>query len=328
MNNEQAAAIDAPGPFPVEPGEMPPGSDRRRVRDRRLPIRLAAWGTGAAATVAVAFFTVDAQTGSRDSERVAALMAREIRDLQQGARDGDRELKRLAAAVETLDHDRDRLFARVTALERDAEVATGSITRSAKTNRLRPPTDAMPSKTRPSETAPSEAISATSASAAPPLPDAPTQPAVVAPPAAEPIAPDAWTVATANAGAAAVSIAHTEFGIELGAAPTVNGLRRLWAAALKARGEDLAPLHPALAVRERPGGAVQFRLLAGPLRDAADAARLCASLAAAKRPCEPAVFDGQRLELTETEAGVAPSRAPHPRPRPTEAASVPPVPRP
>jgi hypothetical protein len=51
-------------------------------------------------------------------------------------------------------------------------------------------------------------------------------------------------------------------------------------------------------VREsaRPGG-VELRLVAGPIANAASAARLCATLAAAGATCQPATFDGQRLAM-------------------------------
>jgi hypothetical protein len=60
----------------------------------------------------------------------------------------------------------------------------------------------------------------------------------------------------------------------------------------------LEGLRPVIAIREgaRPG-AVELRLIAGPLANASIAARLRAALAAAGQACQPAVFDGQRLAL-------------------------------
>jgi hypothetical protein len=43
---------------------------------------------------------------------------------------------------------------------------------------------------------------------------------------------------------------------------------------------------------------MQLRLVAGPLNDAGAAARICAVLGENNRPCETAIFDGQRLSLT------------------------------
>jgi hypothetical protein len=40
-----------------------------------------------------------------------------------------------------------------------------------------------------------------------------------------------------------------------------------------------------------------LRLVAGPLNDAAAAAKICAALIESERPCETSVFDGQRLAI-------------------------------
>jgi hypothetical protein len=44
-------------------------------------------------------------------------------------------------------------------------------------------------------------------------------------------------------------------------------------------------------------GALELRLVVGPLANAGVAARLCAALADAGLTCAPAIFDGQRLAL-------------------------------
>jgi len=55
---------------------------------------------------------------------------------------------------------------------------------------------------------------------------------------------------------------------------------------------------PIIVVKENSAGlGLQLRLVAGPLDDAAAAAKLCAGLAENKRTCEPTLFDGQRLAL-------------------------------
>jgi len=60
----------------------------------------------------------------------------------------------------------------------------------------------------------------------------------------------------------------------------------------------LEGLRPLIMVREGPKpGAIELRLVAGPLANASIAARLCAAFSAAGQTCQPAVFDGQRLAL-------------------------------
>jgi hypothetical protein len=94
---------------------------------------------------------------------------------------------------------------------------------------------------------------------------------------------------------------RTEFAVDLGSANSVNGLRALWRG-LRSKGV-LAELHPIIVVREgNTGLGMQLRLAAGPLHDAAAAAKICATLVAGGRPCETTVFDGQRLAMSADEA--------------------------
>lgn len=117
---------------------------------------------------------------------------------------------------------------------------------------------------------------------------APANPAIaVAPPAQAPAAPRAVdSIAT-----------RTEFAVDLGGDTSVEALRALWAT-MRGNHPALANLKPLVSIRDgaKPGG-VELRLLAGPLANAAAAARICALLALNQVACQTAVFDGQRLAL-------------------------------
>jgi hypothetical protein len=64
-------------------------------------------------------------------------------------------------------------------------------------------------------------------------------------------------------------------------------------------------LSPIIVVREsRSGLGMQLRLVAGPLGDAAAAAKICAGLIENDRSCETTVFDGQRLVMRADEPAV------------------------
>jgi hypothetical protein len=104
--------------------------------------------------------------------------------------------------------------------------------------------------------------------------------------------------ADANTDAEASKIQRTEFAVELGGANSIGGLRALWRGLLKSNNAELAELRPIIVLREgNTGLGMQLRLAAGPLPNAADAARICASLVESKRACETTVFDGQRLAM-------------------------------
>jgi hypothetical protein len=71
-------------------------------------------------------------------------------------------------------------------------------------------------------------------------------------------------------------------------------------------------LRPIIVLREgNTGLGMQLRLAAGPLHDAAEAAKICAALVEGQRTCETTVFDGQRLAVS-AEEHQAPAAKPQP----------------
>jgi len=112
-------------------------------------------------------------------------------------------------------------------------------------------------------------------------------------------------------------IERTEFAVDLGSANSVGGLRALWRGLTKSN-TDLAALKPIIVVKERSNGlGMQLRLAAGPLMDAAAAAKICAMLMESERACETTLFDGQRLAPGNDEgAEKSPVTAPALKPTP------------
>jgi hypothetical protein len=96
-----------------------------------------------------------------------------------------------------------------------------------------------------------------------------------------------------------LAVQRTEFGVDVGGANSVGGLRALWRGLLKSRSNAaLTTLRPIIVIRESSSGlGMQLRLVAGPLGDAAAAAKICAGLVENDRHCETTVFDGQRLSM-------------------------------
>ncbi len=122
-----------------------------------------------------------------------------------------------------------------------------------------------------------------------------------------------------------IALQRTEFGVDVGTANSVNGLRALWRGLLKSRSNaPLATLRPIIVVKEGTNGlGMQLRLVAGPLNDAGAAARICAVLTENKRHCETAIFDGQRLSLgPEDQPAAAAKPTPHRRGVAKRAAAV------
>jgi hypothetical protein len=388
--------------------------------DRRSLWRLGSWGVGSVAAVIVALLANHSSVGWRREQTASADLARQSQQIQWVAKESQNETRRLASAVDTLNSDRDRLYARVTVLEQGLDSITGSIVRQSTAaspaatpstpsasspttaasgaatpsapqpaadpttaSLIGPPAPATAAPTTVSQGSPAPAASATTtatpdksttdkpgtdkpstvvarqpdpAAAASVLsPPAPTPPvarqettnnasasAITAPgvtptaplmPAKSFMAPPDPAAATltapepsANANAlpplpppqtiaavpgmtepdaaethapAAIAVQRTEFGVDLGGANSIDGLRALWRGLLKYRSNKaLAELRPIIVVKERSNGlGMQLRLVAGPISDAAAAARICATLTESDRSCEPSVFDGQRLAI-------------------------------
>ena len=104
-----------------------------------------------------------------------------------------------------------------------------------------------------------------------------------------------------------VAVQRTEFGVDVGSANSIGGLRALWRGLLKSKSNAaLTTLRPIIVVRESSTGlGMQLRLVAGPLNDAAAAAKICAGLIESERACETTVFDGQRLAMKADDPAAA-----------------------
>jgi hypothetical protein len=337
--------------------------------DRRTLWRIGSWGAGATAAVVVAVMANQSSLGLKREQVAAADLARQSQQIQMVARETQSEARRLAAAIETLNGDRDRLYARVTGLEQGLDSVTGAVGRQSPATGSTPavaPVATAPATDKAAEPAPTAAViaakdaskaeaakadsakeakaelakvetakaEATKSDAAraelakadtvkPELKPSPATPLVasqsmMAPP--DPVAsklvepgkgpspviasplPD--VVASANEAEAdddapKASLRRTEFGVDLGTANSVNGLRMLWLGLLKSRSNaPLAALQPIIVIREGTKGlGMQLHLVAGPLHDAGAAAKICAVLTENRRPCETTIFDGQRLSL-------------------------------
>jgi hypothetical protein len=113
---------------------------------------------------------------------------------------------------------------------------------------------------------------------------------------------DASKLAATEPAAAEAAVQRTDFAVDLGGANSVGGLRALWRGLLKSNAE-LGDLRPIIMIKESHTGlGMQLRLAAGPLKDAAAAAKICAALTESERPCETTVFDGQRLAMKGDDA--------------------------
>jgi len=258
------------------------------VRKTQL-LRFGVWASLATIAVIAALSAAYTEAGVRrvaglfstqpplpDPTRIARVPAPAPAPPQVASRpfDPEVEARRLNEAVRILAADRDRLLARITVLERNLDDVTGSI----------PATPPAAQK------------------APPPLPQIPPQVAAPPPQPAPATQPPGRIATGHNAaigtGSPMESVAtKTEFGIDVGGATSTETMRAQWMALKNSQPGLFEGLRPVIAIREGRPGAVELRLVVGPLANAGAAARICAALSAANQPCQPAVFDGQRLAL-------------------------------
>jgi hypothetical protein len=251
-------------------------------------------------------------------------------------RSNNHEIARLNDALRALAAERDRLADRLEIVERAVGDITASVRERPQPAAAIEPKGpeiirAIPVATSEERPAPRIAAAPTQPVAPPPMREAPpssgvigeapggifqpyaaARPAVVPPvPTREPMQIHATPLAAAgpveSSPATTGSIpppsrepaaSRTEFGVDLGSEPHMDALRARWANLRGHYGAMLSNLRPLVSVREgtKPGS-VELRLIAGPLSNAGDAARTCASLQAKGVNCQTAVFDGQRLAL-------------------------------
>jgi hypothetical protein len=292
----------------------PPESDlpniRKHPRASRPLWRLFGWGSAAAIALAAVALTSQTEAGSHRLQLALAYVSEPVRAVAQippRAAETEAETRRLAAQVRELAADRERLTARIATLERNLDDMTGSIKQPAA------PTAATAPPPAPSAPATTPAVIA-AAPPAPPLPvltplamPAPaetaasrpatpqTQPAEAAPELV-PLPPVRMAAAPASEPAAALlPPAKLEFGIDLGGAANVEALRAHWVAMKANYGPLLLGLRPVASPRLRRPAGVDYRLVAGPLPNAAAAAQLCARFPVTHTGCRPAKFEGTHL---------------------------------
>jgi hypothetical protein len=130
-----------------------------------------------------------------------------------------------------------------------------------------------------------------------------------APAATSEVVASADAMSEPEAELGSVAVKRTDFAVDLGTANSLGGLRALWRGVRHVNAE-LGALNPIVVIREgRSGLGMQLHLAAGPLQDAAAAAKICAVLAETRRACETTVYDGQRLAMKADEAQSPPIRA-------------------
>lgn len=342
-------------PSGASPHRPPSGVFKsERPTDTAVLWRVGAWSGIALVSLVGAMMIARSPVAARHAalNDANAVITAQARQLQHLIQQNDSETRRLSAALATLNGDRDRLYQRVTELERNVDTVTGSVTKLAA--RPVPPASSLPPALSAPQSVPAtmraapvafESYLPAARQAVAADRDIKTeQTASIAPkPAASPTPAPAPAPASAATSAAAKpaplpavpekpksAAPKLPLGIDLGTANSIEGLRAIWESTRKAYGDAVESLQPVIAVQEPKNGlGLQLRLVAGPLPDAASVEKRCAPLIEASRPCSGASFDGQRLATRDASAKPpAPATPKAPKAARSEPKPAPPPPKP
>lgn len=275
-------------------------------------IRLTAWAVCAAVSVTLAVLACMTPSGTqRIDAAMAAWAGPDPHEAQLVARKTDIDRRAMNDALRTLATDRDRLLTRIASLERNLDDITGSIKNQVV---ARPLPDNTPPLSPPNVDA-LPAISGDAPAAKPADPEwLANAPRVWPHPSAPLPSPPAAFPETSPAAAAAPAppvrtsslepeppstppsrISRTDFGVDIGSGADLKEVRMLWNAAKAQHGRVIGNLRPIVVRRQDSAGKSDYRLVIGPIPNAAAAAQLCATLGAADIMCSTRPYQGDKL---------------------------------
>ncbi|HEY6023818.1 MAG TPA: hypothetical protein VIV34_06530 [Pseudolabrys sp.] len=280
----------------------PPEPDLREPHRRRRDLGMLFWlcGWGGATAIALAALAIASQTKTA-SERLRQIFAvnepAAVAQMPPRVAQLESEVRLVTAQVRALTADRDRLTGRIALLESTIDDMTGAIKKQAAATAAALAAKAAP----PVPSAPVTSTIAAAASSPPTAAPAAPPPSATAPPAPKTESPVAETVplppiriAAAPTNETPPATTQNEFGLDLGGATTLEGVRQRWATVKANFGPLLSGMHPLASPEHRPGVA-GYRLVVGPLPNSAAATGLCAHFVAARTACRSAKFAGEQI---------------------------------
>jgi hypothetical protein len=290
---------DSPVEDPMAIEHAPPEPDlrepRRPSRDFTTLLWLGGWGGAAALALMILAITTQTENATERLRRIFSINEpAAIAQMPPRVAQLESDVQLLSGQVRALTADRERLLGRIALLESSIDDMTGAIKKQAATTAALAVKPALPSPPIATPTATASPPPANTANVAIPTPiatlairpDAPIPDAVPLPPP---------RVAAAQPAESEVSATNPiEFGLDLGGAATVDGIRQRWTTVKASFGPLLSGMYP-LAARERRAGATGYRLVVGPLPNSLAATGLCAHFAAARTPCRAARYDGEQI---------------------------------
>lgn len=286
------------------------------LRDNSVIWRLSLWGGAATVAVAAAVLILNADLGL---DRVVQALAQPPADqkvafddtlIKRAETQRAEENRRIDTRLRELIADRDRLSARLAALEQNFGDLTGSIKRDMAIITATAPKPGTAPSVAPAESAPAPKpetkvetkVEAKPEAKAEAKPDAKTQaaaaetakPAESQPPQGAGVPMPPTRMAAVPPPATPEEPRKGELGVDLGGARSMDILQARWVAVKANFGPVIEGLRPLAGYDDRPG-IIPHRLIVGPLPNAAAAAQICARMHASKVPCRTVEYAGEKM---------------------------------
>ena len=286
--------------MPVEQAPIETNLREARKRGRDFLTLLWLFGWGVATAIALSALAITSQTPTANERLRSIFAANEpsaVAQMPPRLARLESETQTLSEQIRALNADRDRLAGRIALIESSVDDMTGTIKRQAAV------TAAALAAVKTEKSTPAAAAAMTAVPARAPTASAPAEmaAAAAAETRAEPIATSSVPLPPGRAappqpvGDAPATVTYaSEFALDLGSAPTLDGVRQRWATVKANFGPLLSGMHP-LAAPDRRQGKAGYRLLVGPLPNSPAATALCAHFNAAHTTCRPAKFEGEQI---------------------------------
>jgi hypothetical protein len=279
----------------IEP--LPIEIDLRESRKSHADLSTLLWlcGWGVATAVALGALVITSQTQTAH-DRLRSIFALNepaaVAQIPPRVAQLESETRALAGQIRSLNAERARLAGRVALLESSVDDMSAAIKRQAAATAA-----VIAAKAATLPAIPPATISATpSATVAHQGATMPGSGPKADPvnTASVPLPPERSAAAQSAAEPDPSATSANEFGLDLGGASTLDGVRQRWMTLKGNFGSLLSGLHP-LAAAERRQGKAGYRLVVGPLPNSPAAAGLCAHFNAAHTACRPVKFDGEQI---------------------------------
>lgn len=245
--------------------------------------REASWISAAAAALLIALFSSQKDAGEQRAAMVepVTVIAKTITAPAPYSIEPD-VTRQGAHTVRELAEDLDGITTRLAAVERSIDDLTNTVMQQSQANKD------TSAQTLPAWTN-NEVVTSSVAPAA--------GPNTVAADAGQPSPPIASASATADVQTDATALAPA-YGADIGSASSMKALIARWTEVRAAHAEAFENLRPVAAIKDNPRtNRVELRLVISSFANRAEAAKLCALLAASHINCQPVMLDGQQLAL-------------------------------